>query len=157
MRELKGEEVPAEIHANLNLGLDIRIPADYIADENQRLRAYKRIAEAGSVGEADKILGELADRYGPPPEAVSHLLDYSILKTLAQKIGIEHVDRRQGVLNVKFHGESKVDPAKLMALVSSSKGAQFTPAGVLLLPLDGSTSPAEVLDFLKQRLADLHP
>jgi transcription-repair coupling factor (superfamily II helicase) len=156
VRELKGEEMPVEIHANINLGLDLRIPAEYIADEHQRLRAYKRIAEAGSVGDADRILGELADRYGPPPEAVSHLLDYSILKTLAQKIGIEHVDRRQGVLNVKFHGESKVDPARLMALVSNSKGAQFTPAGVLRLPLDGLTSPAEVLDFLKQRLADLH-
>ena len=156
VRELKGEEVPVEIHANINLGLDLRIPAEYIADEHQRLRAYKRIAEAGSAGEADKILGELADRYGPPPEAVSHLLDYSILKTLAQKIGIEHVDRRHSVLNVKFHGESKVDPAKLMALVSNSHGAQFTPAGVLRLPLDGATSPAEVLDFLKQRLAELH-
>ncbi len=156
VRELKGEEVPAEIHANINLGLDLRIPAEYISDEHQRLRAYKRIAEAGSAGQADKILGELADRYGPPPEAVSHLLDYSILKTLAQKIGIEHIDRRQGVLNVKFHGESKADPAKLMALVSNSHGAQFTPAGVLRLPLDGLTSPAEVLDFLKQRLAELH-
>jgi transcription-repair coupling factor (superfamily II helicase) len=156
VRELKGEEVPVEIHANINLGLDLRIPAEYISDEHQRLRAYKRIAEAGSAGQADKILGELADRYGPPPEAVSHLLDYSILKTLAQKIGIEHIDRRQGVLNVKFHGESKADPAKLMALVSNSHGAQFTPAGVLRLPLDGLTQPAEVLDFLKQRLAELH-
>ena len=37
--------MPLEIHSTLNLGLDIRIPADYIADEDQRLRAYKRIAD----------------------------------------------------------------------------------------------------------------
>jgi transcription-repair coupling factor (superfamily II helicase) len=155
VREMKGEEIPAEIHANINLGLDLRIPAEYIADEHQRLRAYKRIAEAGSSEQAEKILGELADRYGPPPEAVGYLLQYSLLKTLAQKIGIEHVDRRQGVLNVKFHGESKVDPTKLMALVSNTRGAQFTPAGVLRLPLDGLNSPDSILDFLKQRLAEL--
>jgi transcription-repair coupling factor (superfamily II helicase) len=156
VRELKGEEVPLEIHSNINLGLDLRIPPEYISDEHQRLRAYKRIAEAGTPEQAEKIQSELADRYGPPPEAVSHLLNYSILKTLAQKIGIEHIDRRQGVLNIKFHGESKVDPARLMALVSNVRGAQFTPAGVLRLPLDGSNTPDSVLDFLKQRLAELH-
>src|ERR1700733_15699208 len=46
VHELKGEEVPLEVHTTLNLGLDIRIPSDYIADEHQRLRAYKRIADA---------------------------------------------------------------------------------------------------------------
>ena len=33
MQEIKGEEVLPEVHASLNLGLDIRIPLDYIADE----------------------------------------------------------------------------------------------------------------------------
>ena len=46
VQELKGEETPLEIHSSLNLGLDIRIPPEYIADEHQRLRAYKRIADA---------------------------------------------------------------------------------------------------------------
>jgi transcription-repair coupling factor (superfamily II helicase) len=155
VRELKGEEVPVEIHTNINLGLDLRIPPEYIADEHQRLRAYKRISEAASPEQAEKIRGELGDRYGPPPEAVSYLLEYSVLKSLAEKIGIEHIDRRQGVLNVKFHGESKVDPARLMALVGGTRGAQFTPAGVLRLPLDGLNTPARILEFLRQRLAEL--
>ncbi len=153
--EIKGEEVPVQIHANINLGLDLRIPADYIADEHQRLRAYKRIAEADSAEQAGKIRGELADRYGPPPVAVSYLLEYSVVKSLAQRIGVEHIDRRQGVLNVKFHAESKVDPAKLMALVRATPAAQFTPAGVLRLPLDGLTAPGSILEFLRERLAEL--
>jgi transcription-repair coupling factor (superfamily II helicase) len=153
--EIKGEEVPVQIHANINLGLDLRIPAEYIADEHQRLRAYKRIAEADSAEQAEKIRGELEDRYGPPPEAVSYLLEYSVVKGLAQRIGVEHIDRRQGVLNVKFHAESRVDPAKLMALVSGTRAAQFTPAGILRLPLDGLTTPDRILEFLKQRLAEL--
>jgi len=155
VREMKGEEVPLEIHSNLNLGLDIRISPDYIADEHQRLRAYKRIAEAGAREQPERILAELEDRYGPPPEAVSHLLGYSVLKSLAEKLGVESVDRRQGLLNIKFHPASKVEPRRLMALVSSTPGAQFTPAGVLRLPLDGLASPAEVLQFLKERLAQL--
>jgi len=153
VRELKGEEVPLEIHTNINLGLDLRIAPDYIADEHQRLRAYKRIAEAGTPEQAERIRAELADRYGPPPEAVSYLLEYSVLKSLAEKLGVEHIDRRQGVLNIKFHGDSRVDPARLMNLVKSTRGAQFTPAGVLRLPMDGHNSPAEILGFLRDRLA----
>src|SRR5260370_34620430 len=74
LRELKGEEAPLEIHSALNLGLDIRIPPEYIGDENQRLRVYKRIAGAIELAARDNIEKELADRYGPVPEAVQNLL-----------------------------------------------------------------------------------
>jgi transcription-repair coupling factor (superfamily II helicase) len=155
VRELKGEEVPAEIHSSLNLGLDIRIPADYIADENQRLRAYRQIANAGTPADRERVEKELEDRYGPAPGAVRNLLEYSALKTAAEKLGIEAIDRRHALLNVKFHQETHIDPARLMDLVSHTRGAQFTPAGVLILPLDGATAPGDVLEFLRQRLEQL--
>ena len=86
VRELKGEEVPPEIHSTLNLGLDIRIPPEYIADEHQRLRAYKRIADARDAGgRATAIREELEDRYGPVPEAVGNLMRFSVLKSLARR------------------------------------------------------------------------
>ena len=155
VRELKGEEVAPEVHSTLNLGLDIRIPPEYIADEHQRLRAYKRIADVKQREEADRVLAELGDRYGPPPEAVANLLEFSLLKTLAERAGIEAVERRQGMLNIKFHKESRVDPQRLMALVSKTQGAQFTPAGVLRLPLDGTHAPAAVLKRVKEQLQAL--
>jgi len=67
-------------------------------------------------------------------------------------IGIEAIDRRVSILNIKFHEETRVDGEKLMALVSSTPGAQFTPAGVLRLPVDGAGTPAAVLDFIEKRL-----
>jgi transcription-repair coupling factor (superfamily II helicase) len=155
VRELKGEDVPPEIHSSLNLGLDIRVPADYISDENQRLRAYRQIASAGTPADRERVEKELEDRYGPVPEAVRNLLEYSELKTIAEKLGIEAIGRRQSLLNVKFHQESRIDPARLMNLVSQSRGAQFTPAGVLILPLDGAAGPGQVLEFLKDRLQQL--
>ncbi|PWT97527.1 MAG: transcription-repair coupling factor [Terriglobia bacterium] len=157
VRELKGEEVVPEIHSALNLGLDIRIPSDYISDENQRLRAYRQIANAADAAARERAEKELEDRYGRVPEAVRNLIQYSALKTTAEQIGIEAVDRRHSVLNVKFHSKTRVDPARLMGIVSHTKGAQFTPAGVLLLPLDGQTTPAEILGFLEERLEELRP
>jgi transcription-repair coupling factor (superfamily II helicase) len=132
VRELKGEEVPLEIHATLNLGLDIRIPADYITDEAQRLRSYKRIADVKDEQQAARIIDELADRYGPIPEEVRSLVSFSLLKSLAERTGVESIDRRAGVA-----------------------GAQFTPAGVLKLPLAATTNPQQLLEELKNNLLEL--
>jgi len=155
VKELKGEEVPLEIHATLNLGLDIRIPGAYIADEAQRLRSYKRIADVKDDDQAKRVTEEIADRYGPVPEELTNLVRFSVLKSLAERAGVESVDRRQGFANIKFHQQSKVDPFKLMALVRGTPDAQFTPAGVLKLPLNATKTPGELIDELRTALVGL--
>ena len=44
-----------------------------------------------------------------------------------------------------------------MSLVTSIDGAQFTPAGVLRLPLDGASNAGKVLDLLEGQLRQLAP
>jgi transcription-repair coupling factor (superfamily II helicase) len=94
VRELKGEEVVPEIHSAVNLGLDIRIPPDYIADENQRLRAYRQIANASDRRGASVPKRNWRIAFGTVPEAVRSLLAYSAIKTAAEQVGIETIDRR---------------------------------------------------------------
>jgi transcription-repair coupling factor (superfamily II helicase) len=156
VRELRGEEVPPEIHSSLNLGVDIRIPTSYIADEAQRLRSYKRVADVKDSQQAVKVLDELADRYGPVPEEVRNLVQFAMLKSFAERSGIESIERRQGMANIKFHEQSKVDPYKLMNLVKTTQGAQFTPAGVLKLPISATTlTPERLLAELQNALEKL--
>jgi transcription-repair coupling factor (superfamily II helicase) len=80
-----------------------------------------------------------------------------VLKSAAQKLGIEAIDRRQGALNVKFHQEARIDPARLTNLVTANEGAQFTPAGVLRLPIDGAGNAGRVLELLEAHLKQLQP
>ena len=157
VQELKGEEVPIEIHANLSLGLDIRIPGEYIADEQQRLRAYKRIADTKDEAAVKKVLDELSDRYGPAPAEVANLLLFAVLKHMAERVGIENVDRRGGKLNIKFHPQSKIDPARLMRMVQSTPGASFSPAGVLMIPLAAGIPPEQMLSGLRHLFEELSP
>jgi transcription-repair coupling factor (superfamily II helicase) len=153
-RELRGEPVAPELHSSLHLGLDVRIPQDYIADEQQRLRAYKRIADAGDAAKAQALLEELADRYGPVPEAVRLLVEFSQLKSLAERCGIESIHRRGGAALIQFHPGAPIDPQRLMHLVSTTPQAQFTPAGVLRIPLPQGGAAA-LLAFLRQLLEGL--
>jgi transcription-repair coupling factor (superfamily II helicase) len=155
VRELKGEKVPIEIRSNISLGLDIRIPPEYIGDEHQRLRTYKRIADSGAAERAGEIMAELADRYGPPPEALHNLAAFALLKTASEGLGVESIERRGGTLNLKFHQEARVQPDRLMQLVASTHGAQFTPAGILRLPMPPGDDPRAVLSFLTGVLQSL--
>jgi len=68
---------------------------------------------------------------------------------------VEAIDRRHNLLNIKFHKETRVDPGRLMDLVRKIRGAQFTPAGVLLLPLDGTSPAGDILRNLAGTLGQL--
>jgi transcription-repair coupling factor (superfamily II helicase) len=143
VRELRGEQVAVAGPVSIALHLDIRIPPEYIPEENQRLRVYKRIAAAQNDAERERLRQELVDRYGPLPEGVRNLFEYAELKTLAERIRVEAIERRQDRVSVKFSPEAQVDPHKLMQFVGATPGAEFTPAGVLKFRLDGG-SPAAV-------------
>jgi transcription-repair coupling factor (superfamily II helicase) len=154
IKELKGEISEEALETQLNLGLNIRIPPEYIAEENQRLRMYKRVAAVESAQQLVDVRSELQDRYGAPPPAVRNLLEYAELKLMAEKVGVAGIDRRRDVVNIKFTEKAVVDPEKLAQFVAKEKGAQFTPAGILKFTLK-STRPEDVLTRLKELLAEL--
>ncbi|HEU5451232.1 MAG TPA: transcription-repair coupling factor [Terriglobales bacterium] len=154
VRELKGEVAPEEAETQLNLGLNIRIPGEYIKEENQRLRIYKRVAAVETESQLADVRGELEDRYGPPPPAVRHLLEYAELKLLAQRVGVAGIERKRDLVSVRFTPTATIDPSRLAQFVASQRGAAFTPAGILKFTLKASAAD-EVLSRLRALLQQL--
>jgi len=140
VREMKGEIPADEIPTQLNLGLNIRIPNEYIAEENQRLRMYKRIAGIETDAQLEDVRGELQDRYGEPPVAVRHLLDYASLKLQAARVGAINVERKRDLVNIKFRQSAAIDPGKLAQFVAAQRGAKFTPDGTLKFTLTATAA-----------------
>jgi transcription-repair coupling factor (superfamily II helicase) len=134
---LKGEEPKPEMRATINLGLDIRIPQEYIANENLRLRTYKRIAGIANETEREEVNRELADRFGPPPPAVGNLLDYALLKGLAEGLLVSSIERRANEVGIKFHAETPLSPEKLVGLIRSrGEGLRLDPSGTLWMRIE---------------------
>jgi transcription-repair coupling factor (superfamily II helicase) len=154
VRELKGEVAPEEAKIQLNLGLNIRIPADYIAEENQRLRMYKRIAGVETESQLRNVRDELEDRYGQPPAAVASLLEYASLKLLASRVGVTAIDRKREIVTMKFRPDATIDPAKLARFVSAERDAQFSPDGMLRFSVKAAGA-REILNQLRQVLEQL--
>jgi transcription-repair coupling factor (superfamily II helicase) len=129
--ERKGEVVTPERRATLNMGQEIRIPPEYIESENLRLRIYKRIAGVSSEAERVEVTRELDDRFGPPPPAVVNLLEYAVVKALAERLLVATVDRKGDQIAIKFYEDTPVGPERFVKVIHKRKDMRLDPSGVL--------------------------
>jgi transcription-repair coupling factor (superfamily II helicase) len=135
IKELKGEEIEDEVRANVNLRVDLRIDESYIPDMNQRLTVYRRMAGVRTEDELRRLIEDSRDRYGTPPESIENLAEYAYIRLLADRIGVESIDREGQLVVLKFRPEAKLDPAWLFKLVQDRKDLLLTPPATLRLDL----------------------
>ncbi|HEY6360208.1 MAG TPA: transcription-repair coupling factor [Vicinamibacterales bacterium] len=136
VRELKGEEIEDDLRATVNLRVDLKIDEEYIPDMNQRLMVYRKVAAARSVAELDNTLEEVRDRYGAPPDSVLNLAEYGRIRVMADRLGIETIDREGRLVVLRFRPQARVDPMRLVKLVHEWPGATLVPPVSLKLDLE---------------------
>jgi len=151
--ELTGEAAPEAARAALNLKVDLRLPAEYVPDVNQRMALYKRASQARDEVELSALRAELQDRYGPLPAEAEGLLAYVRLRLRAEALGVTQVDLAGGSLHLRFAPTTPLEPAAAVALVRGRTGAGLTPHG-LRLPLPADTAPVAGLDALFDALEE---
>ena len=158
VKELKGESREERPATQLNLGITLRIDESYVPEENQRLRLYKKIAGTASETAIQELRSEMEDRYGALPDPTVYLLEAAELRLVCESMGVAQIDRKRGELQIRFTENAAVDPTHLMKLVArnAKRGAQFTPQGLLKLPLK-SSRPDEVLLEIRELLTGLAP
>ena len=137
IKELKGEELEDEIRANVNLRVDLRIDDTYIPDMNQRLTVYRRMAAVRTAPELDRLMDEVRDRYGPPPESILNLAEYASIRLLADRIGLEALDREGQTVVLKFRPDARVDPAVLFRVVKERSDLTLIPPTTVKMDLRG--------------------
>jgi transcription-repair coupling factor (superfamily II helicase) len=142
IKELKGEEVEDDVRANVNLRVDLRIDDDYIPDMNQRLTVYRRMAAVRTDEELERLVLEVRDRYGPPPESVLNLAEYASIRLLADRIGLESLDREGHSVVLKFRPDAKLDPAWLFRVVQQRGDVTLVPPATVRLDLNKGKTPA---------------
>ncbi len=146
VRELKGEELEDDLRATVNLRVDLRIDASYVPDMNQRLMLYRKVAAARREEEIDQVLDESIDRYGPLPDSVLNLADYGRIRVMADRLGIDAIDREGRLVVLKFRPQAKLDPVRLVALVRQRSELTLVPPAGLRLALDGAGKAEGIRD-----------
>jgi transcription-repair coupling factor (superfamily II helicase) len=141
VRELKGEELEDDVRATVNLRVDLKLDERYIPDMNQRLMVYRKVAAARTERELESALAEVADRYGPPPPAMLNLAEYGRIRIMADRLGVESIDREGRFVVLKFRPVGRVDPARLIQVITEWPGATLVPPVTLKLDLEATASP----------------
>jgi len=150
---LKGAPSAPEVRTTLNLGLDIKIPDRYIGDERLRLRMYKRISSLATPEARVDLEAELLDRFGPIPGSVSNLLSYALLKSAAEQLRVQSIERKLDEIWMRFHEPALVDSQKLTAFLRRHPEARFRPDGVLRFRLGQN---GNLIERLQNVLQELH-
>jgi len=89
--ELKGEPVRVPAEVKLDLPVDAHLPPAYVAGEEQRLEAYRRLAAVTTQAEVDDVRQEWVDRYGPPPAPAEGLIAVARLRAECVRTGLREV------------------------------------------------------------------
>ncbi|MCU0241916.1 MAG: transcription-repair coupling factor, partial [Vicinamibacteria bacterium] len=153
VRELKGEAQPETPRALLNLGLDIRIPEDYVPQSDQRISLYKRVSQVRDLSEIDRLRGEWRDRFGPLPPATESLLRLAELRLRAEALGVTQIDKTQDALVIRMAAEPPPRAPGLMAYVTSARDVTLSPAGYLRVRRDAGRPALDELDHVLAQLA----
>ncbi|BBK42939.1 transcription-repair-coupling factor [Allostella vacuolata] len=88
MRRAAGEAVEEEWSPDLRIDLEYGIPEDYVPDPEMRIALHAAAARLDSAAAIDRFAGELADRFGPPPEPTRNLLALCRLRLLCRQAGV---------------------------------------------------------------------
>ncbi len=117
--EEKGEKPEKVPECLVDVQIDAHIPETYISSLNQRLDVYRKIMFV--VKDEDKLdlIDELIDRYGEPPKAVIGLIEVSVLRNKAARLGITEISQKNA--QMYFYTEY-LEAGQIEALSSAYKG-----------------------------------
>jgi transcription-repair coupling factor (superfamily II helicase) len=95
--ELTGEELPEPPpEIKIDVPVTASIPRDYIARDDLRMEAYRRLAAVMLHSDVDDVAAEWADRYGPPPPPAAALLAVARLRAECVRLGMRDVAVQKG-------------------------------------------------------------
>ena len=145
----RGDVAEGQTELRLELPVDAHLPEEYIESERLRLEAYQKLSTASAPtatdDSIDRVLEELTDRYGEPPEQVLNLVAVSRLRRMAQKSGLSEV--------VVMGDKLRIAPADLadsiqVRLQRMYPGARYhAAAAAVLVPLPPEPTDTQLIEW----------
>ncbi|MFB2638363.1 transcription-repair coupling factor [Shewanella bicestrii] len=119
----QGKEPSLAQMLNQQCEMELRIPAllpeDYVGDVNIRLSLYKRIASCDSEEALDELKVELIDRFGLQPEATKNLMEMTLYKHQATRLGATKIEVHAKGGSIEFSDDHVIDPGFIIGLLQS--------------------------------------
>jgi transcription-repair coupling factor (superfamily II helicase) len=106
----------------INLGVPVLIPEDYVPDLDVRLGLYRRLSGLQGKVELEGFAAELIDRFGKLPKELSTLLLIVRIKAMCKRAGIAKLDGGPKGATIQFHNDKFASPQGLVEYITAQKG-----------------------------------
>ncbi len=106
----------------INLGVPVLIPEDYVPDLDVRLGLYRRLSGLSTKVELEGFAAELIDRFGKLPREVNTLLLVVRIKSMCKRAGIAKLDGGPRGATIQFHNDKFASPQGLVEFIQDQKG-----------------------------------
>ena len=156
--ELKGEPVVPPSEITIDLPVDANLPRAYVARDDVRMEAYRRLAAVTDPADVEDIRAEWEDRYGTPPAPAMALLSVARLRAECARLGIRSitVQRNTARLSGLALRESQKVRLRRLAPKAVAKDADVSrDSAEVVIPLAGA--PADIASGLVALLEELVP
>jgi transcription-repair coupling factor (superfamily II helicase) len=114
MAELKGEEWTEEVFPEINCDIPVFIPHRYIEESDVRLHIYRCLSTIKDERELQEMVGEIEDRFGPPPKEVLNLISIIKVKIALKRISSTRMDVEDGFVILSFSKDTHLTPTMLV-------------------------------------------
>jgi transcription-repair coupling factor (superfamily II helicase) len=106
----------------INLGVPVLIPEDYVPDLDVRLGLYRRLSGLESKVELEGLAAEMIDRFGPLPREVNMLMLVMRIKAMCKRAGIARLDAGPKGATIQFHNDKFASPQGLVEFLQDQRG-----------------------------------
>ncbi|MFQ3253710.1 MAG: transcription-repair coupling factor (superfamily II helicase) [Loktanella salsilacus] len=118
----EGLQDDGEWSPQINLGVPVLIPEDYVPDLDVRLGLYRRLSDLTTKVELEGFAAEMIDRFGKLPKEVNTLMLVVRIKAMCKKAGIGQLDAGPKGATIRFHKDKFANPTGLVDFIGDYKG-----------------------------------
>ena len=150
--EMKGETPKIQVELKIDVPITAFLPNDYVAKEELRLDAYRRLVAVRTHADVQDIEAEWQDRFGELPEPAKSLLMVGSLRAECHRIGLREI--------IVSDNRAKLSPITLkasesMRLVRLSPSATYREqSNDLSIAIPRGQEPASYLVAFMQELVE---
>jgi len=142
--EMEGLPDEGSWSPQINLGVPVLIPADYVTDLDVRLGLYRRLSGLNKKVELEGFAAELIDRFGKLPSEVDTLLRIVRIKAMCRRAGIAKLDGGPKGAVLQFHKDKYANPAGLVEYLSNQNGLGKVKGNKIIIRRDWGSDDAKV-------------
>ncbi|MFK7764108.1 MAG: transcription-repair coupling factor [Roseobacter sp.] len=106
----------------INLGVPVLIPEEYVPDLDVRLGLYRRLSSLSTKVELEGFAAELIDRFGKLPREVNTLMLVVRIKGMCKRAGIAKLDGGPKGATIQFHNDKFASPQGLVDFIQDQRG-----------------------------------